>query len=141
MASESMDGEATTMSESPIEASIAPWLTVTDGAKAVEYYKSTLGATEGYRLDGDGGRIAVAQLHVGSATFWLQEDVDGSPGAGDACPIRIILTVDDPDPFFDRAIARGAKQVASVHTEHGWRTGRVTDPFGHDWEFSKPVTP
>ena len=129
------------MSDLPIEASIAPWLAVSDASTAVEYYKRTLGAVEAYRLDGDDGRVAVAQLQVGGATFWVQEDPEVSAESGGARPIRIILTVDDPDAFFERAVAGGAKQVASVHEEYGWRTGRVADPFGHDWEFSKPVSP
>jgi len=129
-----------TMSDSPLEASIAPWLAVRDGARAVEYYQQALGAVETYRLDGDDGGVAVARLQIGSATFWVQEDVDGGPESGGARPIRIILTVDNPDALFERAIAAGAKQVAAVHEEYGWRTGRVSDPFGHDWEFSRPVT-
>jgi PhnB protein len=100
-----MDEEAMTMGDPPIEASIAPWMAVRDGA-----------------------------------AFWVQEDVDGSPKPGGARPIRIILSVDDPDALFDRAVAAGAKQVAPVAEVHGWRTGRVTDPFGHDWEFARPVT-
>jgi PhnB protein len=128
-----------TMSDSPIEASIAPWLAVRDGGRAVEYYQQALGAVETYRLDGDDGGVAVAQLQIGGAMFWVQEDVDASPESGGARPIRIILTVDDPDALFERAIAAGGKQVAPVHEAYGWRTGRVSDPFGHDWEFSKPV--
>jgi PhnB protein len=128
-----------TMGDSPIEASIAPWMAVRDGAKAVEYYRNAFGAVERYRLEDD-GRVVVAQLRVGGATFWVQEDVDGSPKPGGARPIRIILSVDDPDALFERAVAAGAEQVAPVAEEHGWRTGRVTDPFGHDWEFSRPAT-
>jgi PhnB protein len=128
-----------TMGDSPIKASIAPWMAVRDGAKAVEYYRNALGAVERYRLEHD-GRVVVAQLQVGGAAFWVQEDVDDSPKPGGARPIRIILSVDDPDALFERAVAAGAEQVAPVAEEHGWRTGRVTDPFGHDWEFSRPAT-
>jgi PhnB protein len=128
-----------TMGDSPIKASIAPWMAVRDGAKAVEYYRNALGAVERYRLEHD-GRVVVAQLQVGGAAFWVQEDVDGSPKPGGVRPIRIILSVDDPDALFERAVAAGAEQVAPVAEEHGWRTGRVTDPFGHDWEFSRPAT-
>jgi uncharacterized glyoxalase superfamily protein PhnB len=28
-----------------------------------------------------------------------------------------------------------------MHEEYGWRTGRVIDPFGHDWEMSKQLAP
>jgi uncharacterized glyoxalase superfamily protein PhnB len=45
--------------------------------------------------------------------------------------------VEDPDALFERAVGAGAAAMAPVHDEHGWRTGRLTDPFGHDWEVSK----
>jgi PhnB protein len=51
----------------------------------------------------------------------------------------MILSVDDPDSMFEQAVAAGAEVVAPVHEEHGWRTGRVIDPFGHDWELSKEL--
>jgi uncharacterized glyoxalase superfamily protein PhnB len=45
--------------------------------------------------------------------------------------------VEDPDALFERAVG-GAAAVAPVHDEHGWqRTGRLTDPLGHDWKVSK----
>jgi PhnB protein len=127
------------MNDSFVETSIAPWLAVNDGAKAVAYYKEALGAADVYRLDGDNGTVAVAQLKIGQAVFWVQEDIASSPASIGQGSMRIVLTVNDPDALLDRAIAAGAKLVAGVHEEHGWRTGRVTDPFGHDWEFSKPL--
>jgi uncharacterized glyoxalase superfamily protein PhnB len=32
----------------------------------------------------------------------------------------------------------GATVVWPVGNQHGWRIGRVADPFGHHWEISKP---
>ena len=26
-----------------------------------------------------------------------------------------------------------------VGDEHGWRIGRIIDPFGHEWEIGKPL--
>ncbi len=128
-------------SETPIETSIAPWLSVSDAAKAVEYYKKGLGAVEVYRLDDKDGQVVVAQLKIGGAEFWLQDDIDSSPTSLGEGSVRMSLTVDDPDAVFKQAVAAGATEVAAVHEEHGWRTGRVSDPFGHDWEVSKPSTP
>ena len=125
-----------------VKTSIAPWLAVRDGAGAVDYYKRALGAAETYRLDGDNGQVIVAQLSVDSAAFWIQDDGEASPdarGSAAAPSVRMILTVDDPDALFARAVAAGATPVAQVHEEHGWRSGRVTDPYGHDWEFAKPL--
>jgi PhnB protein len=127
------------LSSTPIP-SIAPWLAVSDAAQAVAYYQTAFGATEVYRLDGDGGSIEVAQLSIGSALFWVQNDPNASPEVRGAGSVRMILSVDDPDTMFDQAVAAGAATVAPVHEEYGWRTGRITDPFGHDWELSKQLS-
>lgn len=50
--------------------SIAPWLSVPNGAKAVDFYKSAFGATEVYRLEDPGGGV-VARLSIDGAEFWL----------------------------------------------------------------------
>ena len=47
--------------------------------------------------------------------------------------------VDNPDAVFGRAIAAGAKEIWAVETQHGWRVGRIVDPFGHHWEIGKPL--
>jgi PhnB protein len=46
----------------------------------------------------------------------------------------MILIVSDPGPMFARAIAAGASKVFPVSEAHGWKLGRLTDPFGLDWE-------
>jgi len=120
------------------ETSIAPWLAVSDAQEAVDFYRSALGAVEVDRLE-DHGRVVVAQLSVGGAAFWVQEDADASPVAPGVGSVRMILSVEDPDSVFDQAVAAGATVVAHVHEEHGWRTGRITDPFGHDWEISRQL--
>jgi PhnB protein len=125
----------------PAVPNIAPWLAVRDAAQAVAYYTAAFGATEVYRLDGDGGRVEVAQLSIGGALFWVQNDPDASPDVCGAGPVRMILSVEDPDKFFAQSVSAGATAVAQVHEEHGWRTGRIIDPFGHDWELSKQLSP
>ena len=122
----------------PVKTSIAPWLSVSQATEAVDFYKAAFGAVERYRLEDDMGRVVVAQLAIEGADFWLQEDIDSSPESLDRQSVRVILTVDNPDAVFEQAIAAGATQVFAVSEEHGWRTGRVADPFGHHWEMSKP---
>lgn len=124
-----------------MKTNIAPWLSVSDGQRAVDYYTAAFGAVERYRFEDDAGRVAVAQLAIGEADFWLQEDegASASARAGDGS-IRMILTVDDPDAVFAQAVAAGATEVAAVYEGHGWRIGRLEDPFGHHWEVGKPLT-
>jgi PhnB protein len=51
----------------------------------------------------------------------------------------VLLVVDDPDAVFAEAVAAGAEGKSSVGNEHGWRVGRLIDPFGHEWEVGKPL--
>jgi PhnB protein len=55
-----------------IKTSIAPMLSVRNGAKAVEFYKAAFGAGELFRLDAEDGSM-VAQLSVGEAEFWVAD--------------------------------------------------------------------
>ena len=122
--------------------SIAPMLSVRNGARAVEFYKAAFGATEVYRMEDPGGAV-VSQLSVAGAGFWL---ADESPEHGNFSPetlnggtVRLILTVPDPDAVVAQAIAAGAREVYAVEEAYGWRLGRVVDPFGHHWEIGHPL--
>jgi PhnB protein len=128
-----------TLQGEPVKTSIAPWLSVSQATEAVDYYKAAFGAVERYRLEDEMGKVVVAQLAIEGADFWLQEDIDSSPESLDRRSVRMMLTVDNPDAVFEQAIAAGATPVFAVSEEHGWRTGRLADPFGHHWEISKPL--
>jgi PhnB protein len=128
-----------------IAATIAPWLSVRKSARALEFYKTAFGATEVFRLgeaNADGGGV-VARLSVDGAEFWLGDESpehhNFSPQSLGGGTVRMILTVADPDAVFARAVAAGASQVVPVAEQHGWRVGRVVDPFGHHWEIGRPV--
>ena len=123
-------------------AKIAPWLSVADVTKAVEYYKAAFGAVELEGLEDEEGSVVVAQLSIGGADFWVQQDEETDPHAlGDRSPVRMILTVEDPDAVFAQAIGAGAREIAPIAEGNGWRIGRVADPSGHHWEVGKPLTP
>ena len=128
-----------TFEDSNNATSIAPWLSVPDGTAALEFYTTAFGPVELERLEDEAGQVVVAQLTLGEARFWLQMDVESTPTALGGISVRMVVTVNDPDQAFDRAVAKGATTIASMHDAHGWRTGRVSDPFGHHWEFAKPL--
>ena len=130
-----------TIDPAAVRTTIAPWLSVRNGAQAVEFYKSAFGAVEVFRMDE--GSSVVARLSVEGAEFWMGDE---SPEHGNFSPqslngssVRIILTVADPDSVFTRTVAAGASQVFPVGEEYGWRLGRVVDPFGHHWEIGRPL--
>lgn len=117
-------------------------LSVRRGVQALAFYRDALGTTELFRVESESGEV-VARLSVGGATFWV---ADESPDHGNFSPeslgggtVRMVLTVEDPDAVFARAVAAGARVVWEVAERHGWRIGRIVDPFGHPWEIGKPL--
>jgi PhnB protein len=52
----------------------------------------------------------------------------------------MLLIVEDPAAVFARAVASGATAISPVADDHGWRLGRVVDPFGHHWEIGRPLS-
>ena len=88
--------------------------------------RSTSSATE----DG-AGVLQVAQLWIGGADFWIQTATDVDAGAAGAPPVHMILSVDEPDIVFARALAAGARAINPMDDAYGWRIGKVADPFGH----------
>jgi PhnB protein len=122
-----------------LETGIAPWLSVRGGAEAVDYYKAAFGASELHRIENDAGEI-VAQLSIGGADFWVSDDPSSSPEVLGGGSVRMILTVEDPDSVFEQAITAGGTVVAAVYEGHGWRVGRLADPFGHHWEVGRPLS-
>ena len=122
---------------------IAPMLSVRNGAKAVEFYKTAFGAGELFRLDSESGTV-VARLSVGTAEFWVADESpehqNFSPESLGGGTVRMVMIVEDPDAAFDRAVAAGAAVVRPVSNDYGWRLGRIVDPFGHHWEIGKPLS-
>jgi PhnB protein len=62
-----------------------------------------------------------------------------APPAINGATSRTLLVVDDPDAVLQRAVEAGASEISPAADEHGWRIGRITDPFGHEWEIGKPL--
>ena len=122
--------------------SLAPWLEVPDGPRALTFYKSAFDAHETYRYDNPDGGFVV-RLNTNGAEFWLS--YEGPKSSSDSTAplggqnLRLILTVPDPDATFAKAIAAGATQVFAVSEAHGWRIGRLIDPFGLHWEIGRPL--
>ena len=117
--------------------SLSPWLFVRGAARAVAFYQSAFGAVEVYHLEDPDGNV-VSRLSLGGSEFWISdespENANFSPQTLGGATLRLILTDPNPDALFARALAAGAEQVFPMMEEHGWRLGRVVDPFGHHWE-------
>ena len=121
--------------------SFQPELWVDRAGAAVAFYEVAFGAVTLHRV-GEGDDI-VAQLAVGGAGFGLtsadQSAGRFSPRAIGARTGRTLLVVDDPDTAFAQAVSAGATETSPVADEHGWRVGRIVDPYGHEWEIGRPL--
>jgi PhnB protein len=104
-------------------------LSVRNWAQAVDFYKAAFGAIELFRVPGGG----VARLAVEGAEFWVAEEspqhANFSPETLGGCSVRMLLIVEDPAAICAQAVAAGATQVVPVTDAHGWRIGRIVDPF------------
>lgn len=116
-----------------------PELWIGEARSAVEFYRAAFGAKVLHLVGG--GEDVVARLEVDGAVFWVVTADSNrrrlSPSAAGGTTGRILLVVDDPDRMHAQAIAAGAAVTAPVADEHGWRVGRIVDPFGHEWEIGR----
>src|SRR4029453_5627942 len=122
--------------------SIAPMLSVREGARAIDFYKAAFGAIEVFRIEDPSGAV-VSRLSVEGAEFWVADQspahLNFSPESLGGGTVRMILTVPDPDAMFARAVKAGAREVVAVGEAYGWGRGRVVGPFGHAGEFGRPL--
>jgi PhnB protein len=121
--------------------SIQPELWVESPREALAFYEAAFGATVLHCV-GDGDDI-VAQLSAGEAAFWVAPASSSmkqlSPRSIDGTTSRTLLVVEDPDTVVRLAVAAGATETSPVGDEHGWRLGRIIDPFGQEWEIGAPL--
>lgn len=125
-----------------IKTLVSPMLSVRRGADAIAFYQSAFGATVLFRIDAPDGAV-VATLAIDGAEFWVADESpehqNFSPETLHGSTTRMVLTTDDPDAAFARAVAAGATVVHVMANDYGWRLGRVVDPYGHHWEIGKPL--
>jgi PhnB protein len=125
--------------------SVTPYLTVKDGAEAIEFYKKAFGAVERMRMPMPDGRVGHAELKIGNSVIMLASECPEMPGAKSpqgygGTPVGIYLYVEDVDTIVKQAVAAGATLAKPVENQfYGDRTGGLTDPFGHRWNVATHV--
>jgi PhnB protein len=123
---------------------VTPYLIVHDGAAAIAFYESVLGATERLRMAGPDGKVGHAELAVGDSVIMLADEhpeigARGPKSVG-GTPVSLHVYVEDVDSVFERAIDAGAKAVRPVEDRfYGDRSGGFEDPFGHRWDVATHV--
>jgi PhnB protein len=117
---------------------VTPYLIVDDGAGAIDFYTSVLGATERMRMGGPDDKVGHAELDLGGSVIMLADEhpeMDAlGPKTVGGTPVSLHVYVEDADDVFARAIEAGAKVMRPVEDKfYGDRSGSFEDPFGHHW--------
>jgi len=91
--------------------SVIPYLTCKNAGKALDFYKSVLGAVETVCMKGPDGKIGHAELKVGDSHIFVSDEFPGmnaapTPGVKNAC--GVFLYTENVDDVFKRAVAAGA---------------------------------
>ncbi|MER8219341.1 VOC family protein [Streptomyces sp. NPDC094143] len=128
--------------DTPAVTRLYPRLVVSDGTRAIDFYRDALGTEEIERYTGPGGRIVHALLRLGDAVFAVK-DADGgdpAPPSLGGTPVIMALDVTDADAVAEDMVRAGATVVYPVADQHyGQRGGRLADPFGHLWMISQTI--
>jgi PhnB protein len=127
---------------------LVPHLVVKGGARAIEFYKTALGAIEINRSpEPNGERLLHAELKIGTSPLFLSDDfpeyaggVSRAPAPGSPTPVTLHLDVPNCDAAVAQAAAAGATVImAPMDMFWGDRYAKITDPFGHEWSFAHPL--
>lgn len=123
---------------------LGPYITVNDGAAAIDFYHRAFGAEEVMRMAEPGGRVGHAELRLGNAVLMLADEFPEygsvSPKTLGGTPAMLHLYVDDVDAVVARAVEAGAELTEPVADQfYGDRGGKLVDPFGHKWWIATQV--
>ena len=123
---------------------VTPYLIVGDGAAAIDFYTSVLGATERMRMGGPDGKVGHAELAIGQSVIMLADEHPEMGARGPktigGTPVFIHVYVEDADRVFQSAIEAGATSLQPMEDKfYGDRSGSFEDPFGHQWNVATHV--
>lgn len=123
---------------------LTPYLIVSDGAAAIEFYRKAFGAKERMRLPAPNNRVGHAELVVGGSVIMLADEFPEhgalSPQTVGGSPVMLHLYLPDVDGVAAAAVAAGGTLMRPATNEfYGDRVARITDPFGHNWHIATHI--
>ncbi|WP_435006974.1 VOC family protein [Tundrisphaera lichenicola] len=118
--------------------SVTPYLRARDAAAAILFYKVAFGAEEAYRLADPSGKVMHAEIVIGDTHLMLSDEFPewgiAGPQTLGGTSVGLAVYVEYVDAAVERAVAAGGTLVMPVADQfYGDRSGKVLDPFGHEW--------
>ena len=120
---------------------VVPYLTVSNAAAAIDWYKKAFEAKEVSRAPTPEGKLMHSDITIyGGTVFVMDEFPDhGSvgPQAGKSSPVGMVIQLPRPaevDRVYAQAVAAGGKKGQDPQDAFwGARFAYLTDPYGHTW--------
>lgn len=121
---------------------VTPYITIGNCADALAFYVKAFGAKESFRLVDPSGRIGHAEIKIGDSAVMMSDAFPewGTVAPNGPEPMSLALAVKNADVAVAKAVAAGAKIVRPVQNQfYGFRSGTISDPFGHIWNISHQI--
>jgi PhnB protein len=123
---------------------ITPYLSVSDGQAALQWYTMHFRATATDVMEWE-GKLGHSELEFSGARFYLSNSYPDigviSPAdhpGGNSC--AFVVNVDNADTFIARCVQGGATLQRPIDDSNGARNGWIIDPFGHRWNLRTPTS-
>jgi PhnB protein len=123
---------------------VAPYLTVEDAERAIEYYARAFGAKERTRMQSPDGKIAHAEIEIGDSVVMLSDPfpqfATKPPKELGGTSVSVFMYVEDVDAVVKQSVDAGATIKTELADQFwGDRFGTIEDPFGHVWGLATHV--
>ncbi|QDQ28114.1 VOC family protein [Chitinimonas arctica] len=124
--------------------SVTPYLTVSDGKAALDFYQRAFDAKVVMQMPGENGKVMHADILLGNSHVMLSDEFPDygalSPKTLGGRSGTVMLYVEDVDAVVASAVAAGGVLERPVADQfYGDRVGMVRDPFGHGWHISTHI--
>ncbi len=125
---------------------VTPRLVFDDAAAAIDFYRDAFGAEVPFEPHtGPDGNVVHAEVRIGDSAVCVTDEGDDGNGVAPKSVDRRVtaimaINVPDVDQLWGRAVAAGCEVVYPLADQfYGERSGRLRDPFGHQWMLSMHI--
>ena len=124
--------------------SVIPYLAVSNGVAALDFYVKAFGAKLLARELTPDGKLVHGRLKIGNSIVMLSDVFPGAdvtaPATVGTTTVTLHLYSKNIDALWDRAVGAGAKITMPLENQYwGERYGHLLDPFGHHWSLSMRI--
>ncbi|HVX48659.1 MAG TPA: VOC family protein [Chitinophagaceae bacterium] len=114
---------------------VMPYLIIEGTHKFIDFMKEVFNAEVQYIEERGEGNVRHSELRIEQAVIMAADPVDEYR----PFPGSIFLYVENADTIFQRAMAKGMRQLQELATREYGRGGGFADEFGNHWWVNTPL--